>query len=303
MNTACQVLARETETLNQRLTTTTQLFSRQYESLSASITIPDWYRSWRESHESLKLRIQSMADEWQTLSADIEQGETRCKVYATAEELLKRSIAQAQADVLLCEGIATRTSDLAEKAYTALHKLVDDGNGKGHFTIARQRLGEQATLLKQANSEYYRNHDELLMLQAQQQHLTSTIDQAEQIKATEQRTLDMWMQRFNANNPPVQMAELERVLADGKEWGQIRKQVRDNSMQIAILQARVDNLRAQIIALQANGLRPVSGNGEAEQDQLAKQIEELESKRRDVLMQIAKADETLRRHQQTTTQE
>ena len=303
VNTACQVLARETETLNQRLTTATQLFSRQYESLSASITIPDWYRSWRESHESLKLRIQSMADEWQTLSTDIEESETKCKVYATAEELLKRSIAQAQADVLLCEGIATRTSDLAEKAYTALHKLVDDGNGKGHFTIARQRLGEQATLLKQATTEYYRNHDELLMLQAQQQHLTSTIDQAEQIKATEQRTLDMWMQRFNANNPPVQMAELERVLADGKEWCQIRKQVRDNSMQIAILQARVDNLRAQIIALQANGLRPVSGNGEAEQDQLAKQIEELESKRRDVLMQIAKADETLRRHQQTTTQE
>ena len=303
VNTACQVLARETETLNQRLNTETQLFGRQYESLSAAITIPDWYRSWRESHEGLKQRIQAMADEWQSLTADIQSGQEKCNALAATEALLKRSIAQAQADVMLCEGIATRTGDQADKAYTALHKLVDDGDGKGHFTRVRQRLIEQKTSMKRAIEEYTRNHDDLLTLQAQQQHLNNSIERSEQIKATEQRTLDMWMQRFNANNPPVQTAELERVLADGKEWGQIRKQVRDNSMQIAILQARVDNLRAQIIALQANGLRPVSGNGEAEQDLLSKQIEELETKRRDVLMQIAKADEMLLRHQQATTQE
>lgn len=99
------------------------------------------------------------------------------------------------------------------------------------------------------------------------------------------------------------MAELERVLADGRNWNQTRLQVRENAMQIAVLQARVDYLRAQIIALQANGLRPISGNGEAEQMQIKQKIAELENKRRDILMEIAKADETLRRHQQTLSQQ
>jgi uncharacterized protein YeeX (DUF496 family) len=163
-------------------------------------------------------------------------------------------------------------------------------------------LAEQQALAKKTKTEYAQCHDTLAAMTAQKASLNETIQQAEHIKANEQRELDIWMQRFNANNPPVQIAELERVLADGKDWSDTRRQVRQNAQQIALLQARVDYLRAQIIELQANGLRPVAGNGEAEQHQLTQQIEELEQQRREVLMQIAKADEALLRHQQTTQQ-
>lgn len=302
VNTACQVIAREVESLNQRISATTQLFGRQYERLTASITIPDWYRSWRDSHEGLKQRIQTMADEWTTLSAQIEHNQTKSQSLNTACELLRKAITRTQADVLLCESIATRTGDNAKKATTELHKLLDDGDAKGHYTAACQRLAEQQALAKKTKTEYAQCHDTLAAMTAQKASLNETIQQAEHIKANEQRELDIWMQRFNANNPPVQIAELERVLADGKDWSDTRRQVRQNAQQIALLQARVDYLRAQIIELQANGLRPVAGNGEAEQHQLTQQIEELEQQRREVLMQIAKADEALLRHQQTTQQ-
>lgn len=244
-----------------------------------------------------------MADEWRALSGQIDDNKIRSSALTAAKELLQKNITQAQADVLLCESIATRTNDNAKKANTEIHKLLDSDDGKSHFAAARQRQAEQETSLRKAKEEYTHSHNTLLELKAQQQHLNDTIIQAENIKANEQRVLDMWMQRFNANNPPVQMAELERVLADGRDWNDTRRQVRQNGLQIALLQARVDNLRAQIIELQANGLRPVSGNGEAEQDLINQQIEELETKRREVLMQIAKADEALLRHQQTTQQE
>ncbi|MBQ9284723.1 MAG: hypothetical protein IJ209_00335 [Bacteroidaceae bacterium] len=302
VNTACQVVAREVENLNQRISAATQLFGRQYESLSAIVTIPDWYRSWRDSHESLKLRIQTMADEWRTLTAQIDTNQAKSQSLAAAKELLSKAIARTQADVLLCEGIATRTSDNAKKANTEFHKLLDSGDAKGHYKAARQRMAEQNELLQKAKADYAQSHDALAALKAQQQNLNETILHAENIRANEQRTLDMWMQRFNANNPPVQMAELERVLADGRDWNDTRRRVRQNSLQIALLQARIDNLRAQIIELQANGLRPVAGNGETEQALINQQIEELEGQRREVLMQIAKADETLIRHKQTQQQ-
>ncbi len=303
VNTACQVLAREVENLNRRISDTTQHFGRQYEKLTAIVTIPDWYRSWRDSHEGLKQRIQTMADKWQTLSSQIEANQSRSNVLATACELLRKAITRTQADVMLCESIATRTGDNAKKASTELLKLLDDGDPKGYFTAARQRLTEQQVILQQAKAEHQQCHDTLAALTAQKENFDETILQAENIRASEQRKLDIWMQRFNANNPPVQTAELERVLADGKDWSETRRQVRHNELQIALLQARTDNLRAQIIELQANGLRPVTGNGEAEQKQLDLQIEELETQRREVLMQIAKADEALLRHQQTTQQQ
>ena len=140
VNTACQVIAREVESLNQHISATTQLFGRQYERLTASITIPDWYRSWRDSHEGLKQRIQTMADEWTTLSAQIEHNQTKSQSLNTACELLRKAITRTQADVLLCESIATRTGDNAKKATTELHKLLDDGDAKGHYTAACQRL-------------------------------------------------------------------------------------------------------------------------------------------------------------------
>lgn len=303
VNTACQVMAREVESINQRLNTTTQQFGRQYETLEAIITIPDWYRSWKESHEGLKQRLQNMADQWLQLSEEIEQQKAKQSTLNTAKELLKKAIEQAQADVMTCENIAERTKNNAGKANTALHKILDKDDGKSHFTKARLKLEQQKSLLRQATSEFTKQHDTLLAIQAKQQYLNDNILQAEQLRSNEQRELDMWMQRFNSNNPPVQMAELERVLADGRNWNQTRLQVRENAMQIAVLQARVDYLRAQIIALQANGLRPISGNGEAEQMQIKQKIAELENKRRDILMEIAKADETLRRHQQTLSQQ
>ena len=117
--------------------------------------------------------------------------------------------------------------------------------------------------------------------------------------ADDKRELDMWMQRFNSNNPPVQVAELERVLADGKDWSDARQRIRANLLDMAITQARVDNLRAQIIALQADGLRPIAGNGDSEQAAIEQQIAELEQQRRKVLLQMAQFDEQLRKHQQT----
>lgn len=303
VNTACQVMAREVEGISKRLNTATQLFSRQYEALGAIITIPDWYRSWRQSHEGLKQRVQAMADQWQSLSDDIARHQTRSAALAAAAELLRRNITQAQADVLLCESIAARTKDNADKARTAMKKLLGETDGKSFFSNARARLAEQRENLKRAKADHELQRESLLRLQVQQQFLNESIQRAELLRAHEQRELDLWMQRFNSNNPPVQMAELERVLADGRDWAPTRQQVRANSQQIAILQARTDNLRAQIIALQANGLRPVSGNGEAEQAQLEQQIQDLEAKRRDVLMQIAKADEALRRHTQALDEE
>ncbi len=300
VNTACQVIARQVENLNQHISDATQNFGRQYERLTAMVTIPDWYRSWRDSHEGLKQRLQAMADEWQTLTKQINANQSKSQELTTACELLRKAIARTQADVLLCESIATRTGDNAKKAATELHKLFDNGDAKGHFTAACQRLTEQQALLQKTKNEHKQCHDSLAALTAQRENLDETIQQAEHIRANEQRQLDIWMQRFNANNPPVQTAELERVLADGKDWSETRRRVRHNELQIALLQARIDILRAQIIELQANGLRPVAGNGEAEQKQLDMQIEELENQRREVLMQIAKADEALLRHQQTT---
>lgn len=299
VNTACQVMARLVENLNQELTRATQDFSRRYDELEHLITIPEWFNRWKRSHEGLKLQIQSMMDQWGELEADLHKHDTESQTLSTAIERLRKNIEQAQADIALCENIANKSKEREAKAITALSKLLPDMDGKSLFKQARERLAQQRERLQALMAEYTEHERRKLSLEAQQAHIDQATHQMEARLADDKRELDMWMQRFNSNNPPVQVAELERVLADGKDWTDARQRIRSNLLEMSITQARVDNLRAQIIALQADGLRPIAGNGDSEQAAIEQQISELEQQRRKVLLQMAQFDEQLRKHQQT----
>ena len=136
-------------------------------------------------------------------------------------------------------------------------------------------------------------------LKAQIQHLEDFTLMTEKHIASERQELDLWMRQYNANHPPVQFNELQRVFEDGKDWTEIRSTTRGIAVEQAVLQARVDHLRAQIIAIQAEGLRPDGADIESQQTALQQQQDELEAQRRSILQQIAHYDEILSVHEQT----
>lgn len=299
VNTACQVMAGHVERLNQQLRTTTETYSRRYEALDKLITIPEWFKQWRNSHESVKQTIQQMMDQWDQLNEDIRQHELESLVTETEKAQLDRALALTNADIALCEGIASKTKDKTDKAQSALTKLLPDGDGTGFFEDSVEKLVEQREILNKSRDNHLTLLRQQLALEARREYTEEANRLIEQSNAEEQRELDMWIQRFNANNPPVQMGELERLLADGRNWSEIRKRVRETTLQQTMTQARVDRLHSQIISLQADGLRPIADNGEAEEESLRGQLFELEQQRRKILQQIAHLDEQLRLHQQT----
>ena len=140
-----------------------------------------------------------------------------------------------------------------------------------------------------------------MYLSAQQKVLDGMVLRDEKRIADDRNELDLWMQKYNSNNPPVQFSELERVLADGTDWTNIRKNVREISLQTAITQARVDHLKAQIIALQAEGVHPNISDIDQEMQNMQQQQEELEARRREILRQMSHLDEQIRAHEQTLT--
>lgn len=299
VNTACQVMAGHVERLSQRLKTTTETYSRRYEALEKLITIPEWFKTWRNAHESLKQNIQLMMDQWQQINDDIAQREQLAAVATSQREQLDRAIAQNNADIALCETIATKTKERNEKALSALAKLQPDHDGVGRFRTSLEKLNRQREVLDKSRENYLTDLREQLAIQAQRAYAEEATRLVEQNYSAEQRELDLWMQRYNANNPPVQKGELEHLLADGRDWSEIRHNVRAVTMEQTITQARVDRLRSQIISLQADGLRPIADNGDAEEEMLQGQLDDLEQQRRKILQQIAHLDEQLKMHQQT----
>lgn len=301
VNTACQVMAGHVERLSQQLRTVTQTYSRRYEALEKLISIPEWFKLWRSNHENVKQNIQQMMDQWEQINEGIHKCERDAATMEIEKEQLDRAMSTTNADIALCEAVAAKTKERMEKAQSALAKLLPTNSGVGLFQDKVSLLEAQREQLDKLRENYLALLREQLALEAQRKSSEEVNLMMEEDSAGEQRELDLWIQRYNANNPPVQMAELERLLADGREWSEIRQRVRAVTIDQAITQARVDRLRSLIISLQADGLRPIADNGDNEQEALRAQLEELEQQRRKILQQLANLDEQLRLHEQTET--
>ena len=156
-------------------------------------------------------------------------------------------------------------------------------------------------LLERTRKDYYEHLQQLLAAEALKDALDRHTLDNEQEMAQQRRSLDLWMNRYNANHPPVQLQELERVLAGEKDWSSLRERVRQVLQAQATTEARVDYLRAQVIALQAEGMRPLTDNGDAERKVLQDKLSELEEKQRELLKQLAQYELRLQAHEHAAT--
>ena len=301
VNTACQVMAGQVERLNQRLASATKNYSQRYETLVHEITIPDWFKEWKAAPESIKLRIQEMASQWEAIGQDIQDHQLKICTYNVQIALLKKAISEVQTDILQTDSRRLKAEELGSKAENNLQKILPQTDGKTHFQNARNALYNQKESLTKKEEEYKISLKHVLSLTAQLKNLEAIVLRDENRVAEERKDLDIWMRQYNANNPPVQFAELERLLADGNNWSEIRKSIREISLEAAITQARVIHLKSQIIALQAEGIKPDMQHSDEEQQKLRLQQEELEQQRRTILKQIAHFDEQIRAHEQATS--
>lgn len=297
-NTACQVMAGQVERINQRLSNATNKYRHRYEVLEKLISIPEWFREWKQSPESLKQHIQEMTQQWAKLEVDIARRERDLALNDVQIQLLEKNANELQAIGLQIDNSTTVNAEQASKAEEALHRLLDGNEGKALFQDATAMTRKQNKTQIEYEQEYLQQLTELLTLTTRQTNLDEIILQDEQRVAEERKELDLWMRKYNANNPPVQFAELERVLTDEKDWNDIRQRVRETTIEAETTQARLEYLRTQIIALQAEGIHPTKDAEEQEQQIIAEQLEELEQQRRNILQQIAHYDELLRAHEQ-----
>ena len=297
-NTACQVMAGQVERLKKRQQDTLKSFGQRYDALEQVITLPEWYSQWKGSAEGLKQRIQTMREQWDTVEQRLQGNELETTRLKAEGALLRRLQQQAQADLTARESALAILHDKIDKADDAWHKLIPDGNTRNVFSEAQMAYMKQCDTQKRTAKERDDQLKEWLTQDAFKKALDEHTLSMEQLVAEERRNVDLWMSRYNANHPPMQIGELERVLAGSRDWTGIRERVRTVVMEQSITQARVDYLRAQVIALQAEGLRPISDDGEAEHTVLLEKLNDLDHQLRQVMQQQAQYDYRLQTHEQ-----
>ncbi len=301
VNTACQVLAHNVESLQQYYTEENRRYSQLYEELDRQISLSGWIREWSSGPESVKMKIQQMTEKWRTLNRSTEYNGIALKQKKDMLESIDLRIKYLKGLLETISDARTATEELIKDKQNTFRKLFGEKDVKECFTELSLTVAgsRQEELLKR--DELKRAAAELLQAEGQQDALENDSRRLEEMLAEERAELDLWIRRYNAGHPPVQLIELERVFAADKDWNQMRETVRELDRKATLAQARVDSIRAELTAHQADGMRP-NENKEETREILKKRQLQLELKRREILSQIAAYDVRLSAHEKSEEQ-
>lgn len=302
VNTACQVMAGQVDQQQKRVAKAKEKYSRIFELLDKLINLPEWHSEWKESPENFKIRIQQQIDTWKALNEDIRQDERML----AEKEIRQISLAEAlnmqkQYVTSLQDGLEG-TINVLEQNRNAFHKMFGDKEVQDVQKEKYQMVLEIYEQLQKKTKECLAVQHEWDDLKGRQMATQSMAEVLEQRIAQERSDLDLWIRQFNATHPPVQYAELERVFSACNDWGMLREQIREAKFGAALAQAKVDEVRSALLAHQTDLARPSSRDGAGTHTALITQKDELEKKRREILLQMAAYDARLEEHERATEQ-
>ena len=296
VNTGCQVMAGLTERIQQQIDQEAKYYSLTYAQLDRQITITDWLKEWRQSHETLRGRIQKLMNIWQSVNQrieelrwDLEKEKAQTDDATSSQNLIKTQI----------EGMTERK--------TACQQLIGEYNKEKEqilgTTGARETLMQHYEQMMNCRKAEQTELKETSVMQREANFIQGHIDNYNQENAllseecqAERLLLDHWIRDFNSQHTPVQYSELEQILNQGRDWNALREKLHGIEKETIISQTRYDSLSSRLVALQAEGGRG-HVNTEEMQAMLVVKREEAEGKRREIMIEIARLDIALEEHQ------
>ncbi len=296
VNTGCQVMAGLTERLQQQVEQEGKYYSLTYAKLDRQITITDWLKEWRQSHETLRGRIQKLMNIWQSVNQRIEE----------LKGDLEKEKAQTENAVSTQKLIKAQIEAMTERKTTCAQLIGEYLKEKERIlgtTGAKETLMQQYEQMMNCRRAEQTEQKETSQMQHEADYIRGRIDNYNQENTmlsgecqSERILLDHWIRDFNAQNAPVQYSELEQILNQGRDWNALREKLNGIEKEMIMSQTRFDSLNSKLVALQAEG-----GRGHINTDEMQAMLvvkrEEAEGKRRDIMIEIARLDVALEEHQ------
>ncbi|MDE6633789.1 MAG: hypothetical protein K2J96_00820, partial [Bacteroidaceae bacterium] len=301
INTGCQALARQVERTRQMHMEQEKRYSRLYEKANTLVTLEQWYSDWQKNPEAVRLRIEKMMERWKTLNADIARAQQQQELSETVKQHKKDICVWLETLTLQVRDEMEQRRNLRKEGEKTYESMLGQQEAKAYF---KQHIQLLRQIMENEQRQQQETQHDIVCLSEIKGRLQELSEQGQALDRQvidDRSQLDVWMRQFNANHPPVQYAELERAFASDKDWNELRTQIRNMRIEAMLEQTRVDRLRSEVVALQAEGVRP--GHEETDLlESLVSQQKQLEQQRNEVMMQLAAQHITINKHKECTTQ-
>lgn len=283
-----RILASEGEKMEKSRKLAQEKYHRHYELLQKDITLPEWFKLWEVSAESLYIQLKQMASDWLDINRDISATTHQLSIQKVKKEMLETMLKQCSQNIDVMKEELRLQNNKYNETYEQRQTLMP------HMSTS-EALDTSLQSLHQAQQEYFTSMNTLQEMTLKQKemegayHNARTIGETLDQKTSAQRNLvDLWIRSYNASHPPVQYSELNAVLTQNIDWNEKRQRIRENRLATSLQQQKVKALQSEIIALEIDTGSLTQSQLNEKQIHVESQIEQQEAQLRDVTMQIAK---------------
>lgn len=296
VNTACQVRVGQVDRVTAMIDEESIRFGEIYHHLEENITIKDWKGIWDHNKEGLREQIITLRNNWNSVNRDIDREQQELDLLNAQYEVLLEQQKSFRFYLELVRNTTEDRKNRIEENEKAIRQATGENGPKEmynviHHQMTTARQSEEAELERttkmQHDMDYLRGRNEF--------HVMFGKELSREL-SRERSRLDLWIRNFNMHHPPVQYAELQEIFNEEKDWESSRSVILNVQRDVAVCQSRVDDLNSRLLSLQADG-NYHNANDETVQESLAAQQESLESKRNEILMQIARLTVVLEEHE------
>jgi DNA repair exonuclease SbcCD ATPase subunit len=296
VNTGCQVRVGQVERVMAMIDNENTRFSEVYHHLEASITIKDWKGIWDNNHEALREQIVTLTNTWKTVNSQILKEEQELTLYKAQHETLLQEFKTFRHYLELVENRTRDRQNRIDENENTIKQTVGEAGPKQLYDEAYLQMANAKQAEKNEWEETQKIQVEMNYLRGRNEFHNIYGKELSEKLSEEHSRLDLWIRNFNMHHPPVQYTELQEVFSEEKDWIAVRSRIQQVQKDIIRCQTRVDEMNSRFIALQAEGNYHNADN-ESLQESLAAQMENLEGKLHDVMMQIARLTVALEDHE------
>lgn len=296
INTVCQVLAHHVDLLQQSVTRTNSVYSTLYEEIDHTITLNNWYKTWKDSPENLYIYIQQQMDKYTQLQAETIACRENCIKQRQTVELVKSQAQYIEQQKELLNKELERLQESLHLQQDQITKSFPEGDVKA-FSM---NLLTQIQTIDQARTEVHNHSNELygefLFQKGYLQHIDDCNKLLESQSANEHSELDLWIRKYNSQHSPIQYTEIEQTFKSPTDWNEVRHTIREMTLKKMLAEARTEDASMALAAHQANSgsLDPEKENRTAT---LNSEIARMEHEETNIQTQIAELRARLTAHE------
>jgi hypothetical protein len=301
LNTACQVYSGLVEEEKVRLAKMNDEYSKLYGDLEHDMTLANWHTEWVENSEVFRMNMQEKSTQWyklieqiQKLDVELAGLDAQLKGIASQKELIEQNIVRQ-------EDAKSKLNFFLNNKKETYAEIMGEKDPKTHLRELTEFKDQLARERVKCRSAYDNANEYLLQTLGQSTTLLQQQQWQEQETMTLRSKLDVWMNRFNANHPPVQFAELERTYRADTDWYALRQKTVETTVEMRKAEELEKSARNYLVEWKNHAFAPQTRGAETEnstRESLRSTLSRLQREGEEIRKQLAQMEARLERHEE-----